>query len=410
MDSSVEVVVDDRDLPPDRLWAHAGLYSQVEALGDGQEPTHIRTDGGVNFGQIDVTLLQPSHDARSESHSYRPDRIFVLVRIPFSLDRPQAGRRYARVELAVDMANTDVVARSLWPALVTNDREADRARVFTVNQDLILASATVPSGTTAPITRYLDLHPSIVATGTGMSRFGWTLEPAEGYPLVPSGRVVFVVLSLPNNSSAVIGTLSATVEIGRSTLGPLSRVRASTRHLPFSVSLPPAADETRSTADTPTTGSTIFISYANYSDVHARQVADLAAFLDRQGFTVVFDQWSDGIRRDWPAWMIDQITHADFVIAVASAAYRRVGDGIHPHAANRGVQAETALMRELQYHDREKWTRRLLPVVLPGHNLDELPLFLQPYTASHYIVTEISLNGAAGLLRALAGKSSLSRP
>jgi hypothetical protein len=154
----------------------------------------------------------------------------------------------------------------------------------------------------------------------------------------------------------------------------------------------------------------VFISYAYDSDEHVRSVVEFVNFLARQGFDVIFDQWSDGRRQDWQAWMIDNITKADFVIAVASQNYRRVGDGAGPNITNRGVQAETALLRELQYHDRDRWTPRLLPVVLPGHQLDEVPLFLQPYTSSNYVVTEISPTGAGALLRVLNGQSALDRP
>jgi hypothetical protein len=123
----------------------------------------------------------------------------------------------------------------------------------------------------------------------------------------------------------------------------------------------------------------------------------------------MFDQWSDGRRQDWPAWAIDSITRADFVIVVASPGYRQAGDGMAP-PAGRGAQTEAAVLRELQHRDRTEWTRRMLPVILPGHHLDEIPLFLQPYSASHFVVTEISTAGAAGLLRVLTGQSTRQPP
>lgn len=116
---------------------------------------------------------------------------------------------------------------------------------------------------------------------------------------------------------------------------------------------------------------TIFLSYAHDDDVHTSAVLDLATFLETRGFAVAFDVWNTGSRQDWYAWMLREIQTADFVIVVASPRYRAVGDGAAPGDVNRGVQAETAALRDLLYRDRATWLGRVLPVVLPGRSLDE---------------------------------------
>lgn len=40
-------------------------------------------------------------------------------------------------------------------------------------------------------------------------------------------------------------------------------------------------------------------------------------------------------------------------------------------------------------------------MVLPGHQVEQIPLFLQPHTASHYRVTAFTLTGADELLRVI---------
>ena len=128
----------------------------------------------------------------------------------------------------------------------------------------------------------------------------------------------------------------------------------------------------------------VFISYAHDSVAHQDQVLEFATFLHGMGIKAVLDTWAAGSRLDWYAWMIEQITEADYVIVVASPMYRRTGDGLGPERQHRGVQSEAALMRELVYGARPGWLPTILPVLLPGHGIDEIPLFLQPYSATRF--------------------------
>lgn len=145
----------------------------------------------------------------------------------------------------------------------------------------------------------------------------------------------------------------------------------------------------------------VFVSYAHESDEHKAQVPAFATFLRKAGIEAVLDLWSTDARQDWYAWAIREMTAADFVLVVASARYRATGDGNGPSAVNRGVQSEAALLRELVYTDRATWLPKVLPVLLPGHTLDHIPLFLQPHTASHFPVTAFDTTGTEQLLRVI---------
>jgi SEFIR domain len=144
---------------------------------------------------------------------------------------------------------------------------------------------------------------------------------------------------------------------------------------------------------------TVFLSYAHDSEAHNDQVLAFATFLRSMGIKAVLDTWATNSRQDWYAWMIKHITEADYVIVVASPMYRWTGDGIDPQARHRGVQSEAALMRELVYGDRAGRLPTILPVLLPGHGIDEIPLFLQPHTATRFEVSAFTESGAEELLR-----------
>lgn len=145
----------------------------------------------------------------------------------------------------------------------------------------------------------------------------------------------------------------------------------------------------------------VFVSYAHESDEHKAQVLAFATFLRGVGIAAMLDQWALDSRRDWSAWAGSEMTAADFVLVVASKQYRRFGDGSGPNGENRGIQSEAALLRELVHSDRATWLPKILPVLLPGHDADEIPLFLQPHSASHYPVTSFDIEGADELLRVI---------
>ncbi len=155
---------------------------------------------------------------------------------------------------------------------------------------------------------------------------------------------------------------------------------------------------------------TVFVTYAHDDEPHKTAVLTLSELLVRNGIDVGLDLWSDEVRRDWGAWATERITTAGFVLVVASPGYRRAGDGLANPTGRRGVQAEAALIRDLLHRDRRTWTPKLLPVVLPGHDIEDVPLFLQPSCADHYVITELTDAGVEDLLRTITGQPRRVRP
>jgi hypothetical protein len=154
----------------------------------------------------------------------------------------------------------------------------------------------------------------------------------------------------------------------------------------------------------------VFISYVHATDMHKRQVLDFARFLESQGVETVLDRWTTVDRKEWYPWIVRQVTSADRVLAIASGPYRDVFDGPPPAGKRHGTQAEASVLRELLYTDRATWLPKILPVVLSGHDVDEIPLILQPQGADHYRVADLTVVGAENLLRVLFRKPKHVRP
>jgi len=145
----------------------------------------------------------------------------------------------------------------------------------------------------------------------------------------------------------------------------------------------------------------VFISYAHDSQSHKETVRRFCELLAEADIDVRVDCWATGERRDWQLWATNQILESDFIIIIASPACKRVGDGTVMPGMHAGLQSEMRTLRELYHSDPGSWTRKMLPVVLPGRSVDEIPIFLQPYTADHFVVSSISPAGAEDLVRLL---------
>lgn len=145
----------------------------------------------------------------------------------------------------------------------------------------------------------------------------------------------------------------------------------------------------------------VFVSYAHDSPTHKDDVLKLAKALRDSGADVHLDQEFTA-RQDWFLWALRQIQDADFVIVVASPAYRLRAEGRAASDEGRGSQAEAAILRDKLTEDWATWTRKILPVVLPGASVADIPGFLQPYSATHYLVGAPTRAGIAELLAAMA--------
>jgi hypothetical protein len=151
----------------------------------------------------------------------------------------------------------------------------------------------------------------------------------------------------------------------------------------------------------------VFISYAHASAAHRRDVERLAELLLAEGIDVVLDAWVDRTRRLWPDWARRQIDQSDYVLAIASPAYKAAAHGDVGPDEHRGAQSETLLLQERLQENRPAWRRRILPVVLPGARVTDIPTFLHPNIESHYRVVSLDADGIAGLVDAMRERSAI---
>ncbi|WP_433262363.1 toll/interleukin-1 receptor domain-containing protein [Actinosynnema sp. CS-041913] len=146
----------------------------------------------------------------------------------------------------------------------------------------------------------------------------------------------------------------------------------------------------------------VFISYAHEDPLHIGQVGLFAELLRQFGVDARLDANHPVPGQDWAGWIRDEIDNADYIIIIASPEYRAAADGTTPGDRSRGVQTEVALLRDRLHQDRPTWTRRLLPVVLPGYRSSDIPDFLHPGTSDHYapalIISALTISSLTPLL------------
>jgi TIR domain len=155
----------------------------------------------------------------------------------------------------------------------------------------------------------------------------------------------------------------------------------------------------------------VFVSYAMVrgDDVQAESVRQFWMFLRSYGIDARLDLSAAEQRQDWSLWMAEQVREADFVLVIASPAYRERAEGRSGPAVGRGVQWEARLIRDAFYGDQYA-LNRFVPVVLPGQNVQGIPDFLAPAITTVYEVSDYTVAGAEPLLRLLTGQPAVVEP
>jgi hypothetical protein len=151
------------------------------------------------------------------------------------------------------------------------------------------------------------------------------------------------------------------------------------------------------------------VTYAYDSSDHEDDVIRLCELLYENGV----DIWLDKLVRErlnWAHLTLARIQTADYVLAVASPGYQRAGDGQASPDEHPSLQAEIGVLRELLQENRSTWTRKILPVLLPGRSVADLPMFLHPRNETHYRVSEFTVVGASSLIQLLTDQPAYRLP
>lgn len=164
------------------------------------------------------------------------------------------------------------------------------------------------------------------------------------------------------------------------------------------------------TAENSPSAPRVFISYAQDDDAHKERVRCLWALLRGNHVDAQIDGPAAEQPQDWPMWMTGQIREADYILVIASPAYRRRAEGEEEAGIGRGVAWEARQLRAIVHRNPSDWHMRILGVVLPGRSGDDLPSFMTGGAVTVYEVPSLDRPGIEGLLRYLLQQPSETVP
>jgi hypothetical protein len=291
-----------------------------------------------------------------------PDDVTVVDAVPRGVTRPDVARSY-ELDMHLNFVHRD--GRSSWPAA---------------------ALAAV--------------EPRIDCFGPGGHQVRWRHTGSQS-TAVPVGSHTgwLVLLTAPDREHLKV------VASGRYhlDLDPDLGLVAADRHDAFTISLPAVASSAAAFASSvPADGSPrVFVSYSQETPAHKESVQRLVDLLRSCGADVRIDQDDLDERRNWADWTNAQIMRADYVLVIASSAYLAASENALPPDTGRGVRSEYTRLADLLHRNEARWTRKILPVVLPGRTVEEIPLLFLPGTADHYIIEDYTPAGADSLLQVL---------
>jgi TIR domain len=152
------------------------------------------------------------------------------------------------------------------------------------------------------------------------------------------------------------------------------------------------------------------ISYDHETPSHRANVLTFRDLLRAEGFDVRIDADVEEERQDWPQWMTREIVAAERVLMVVSPRYRDRFEADGPVGGGRGVEIESKIIREEITRDPAGSLRKFVPVLLPGFDVEDIPRLLQPYSATHYRVSQLAASGVAEIARLLRRRVDGSGP
>lgn len=130
----------------------------------------------------------------------------------------------------------------------------------------------------------------------------------------------------------------------------------------------------------------VFLSYAHADDQpgHDDDVRSLAALLRRQDIDVRTDAEASEEPQIWLRWMDGQLEPADFIIGVASPAYRRRLRQEEEPGVGLGATWEASYILDYVYQHPATWQKRILWVLFPSYGPEALPGFPGSASATHW--------------------------
>jgi TIR domain len=317
-----------------------------------------------------------------------------LIEIAYDLDTEPDAPRPNWFELGFTFAAAQTTVYDALPRRTGPDRE----RMYALNGQLAFVRQDQPAADlVVPDIRLPEITSKVVAFGCRGPQVRWRHTSAARTVAQPGPFTGWIVLLAPQDQRDV--RVFATARFSVPT-GQAGGQREADRPDAFTVALPRRQTATAHRAAV--RGPRVFVSYAHDSAPHKADVIALSRLLESADVNVTVDQNEPPTRRqDWNRWMTIGITRSDFVIVVASPAYRSVGLFEFDNRTHAGAQAEYRLISNLLAESQDVWLPRILPVILPGGAIKEIPAGLHPYLTDRYVVPSLTPDGVAELVQVI---------
>jgi hypothetical protein len=134
------------------------------------------------------------------------------------------------------------------------------------------------------------------------------------------------------------------------------------------------------------TGARVLISYAHERGIngHRGRALDLAQSLRIRGVEAVIDQFIEHDPPFWPRWMSNEIRAADFVLCLASPAYKERVESRGDLTIGLGARWEGLIITEKLYEEFPAAQKKFIAVVLEKCSPEDIPDVLLPIGRSYY--------------------------
>jgi hypothetical protein len=163
---------------------------------------------------------------------------------------------------------------------------------------------------------------------------------------------------------------------------------------------------------TPRAGQQSIRAFVSWAHAHAgltpeiwsQRVFSFAVALRRYGIDADLDhahQHANDV--DWSIYGVNAINSAEYVLIVASSAYKERWEGTGDPKKGAGAAQEANALKALFNKDRDAFLKKAKVVLLPGVEVADIPTELQASTQRFEIAT-LDLEGVSDLLRTLANK------
>ncbi|MDX6740418.1 SEFIR domain-containing protein [Actinocorallia sp. A-T 12471] len=368
---------------------------------------------GIRAGVIELSPWQ-IHPLPPGSHTaIDGDAYLIKINYELELDGDLHDGQWFEVGFAFQAAEGTVSVLDAVPGASSAPREE---RAYLVDQYLQLAQVPLATPNSVGLPASDDVTNVF---GIGRSSVRWGHRPPRGGVLGPGSRAAWAVVLVPTGCTEVNVEFSARYRMSLEfalDFDPLDSSGEFTLELPNArsrgpvVPPPPPGNKKAMPSDDP--GShRVFICYAHDDDAHKLSALHFAHLLQDLDHDVHIDQLTDRCRRNWDDWATHQIASADFVVILASPMAHAVGAGTISDDRHKGLRNEFDIIRNLRHGGRSRWTMKVLPVVLPGESVENLPFWVFSEIVDHYIIDDFTPEALADLLKAMdAAKPFLQEP